>query len=361
MMFSGSSSLLAIKLNSWLVVLGLVLCVICYLFYRQAKSVRVFVKFNFILSLVFLAGQGLFLYAMLSTAAKYNVHVSLPQSLKTKENNLTPQDSASYLTIYNEKQWLDIYFPQSKQAKPSVPVIFVHGGGFIEGNRKQTGNTLKWFTVHGCTVFSIDYPLGKTDRQTWESAVNAVATSMSFVIKNAQKFDVDAQKIVLIGSSAGGALVMQADEGLREGFVKAYDSLQPSPPAAVIAIYPPVSLSELWKKMEEGKTVDLRNAARKYIGGTPLQFPARFRQLNLIDQLSNSISPTLIIAGAADHVVNIEATRTFFEKTKKDNLPVQYIEIPYGEHGFDTNSNSIAGQIKWNKIEAFLKQQKLLN
>lgn len=50
---------------------------------------------------------------------------------------------------------------------------------------------------------------------------------MGFVMKNAKKLNLYSEKIILMGNSAGAALVMQADLGLRKGYAKSYDSLQP--------------------------------------------------------------------------------------------------------------------------------------
>ncbi|MGC5745496.1 alpha/beta hydrolase [Chryseobacterium sp. NFX27] len=361
MLLSGYSSSFAMQFNSQFVVLGLVLVFICFLFYRYGKYWRKLLIANLVLSILFFIAQIYFTAVMFSTAKKYNTQASFSQGLKSSGEPVKPTETYSYLTIYNEQQHIDVYRPERKSSVPAIPVILVHGGAFIEGNRTQVGYAANWFKDHGYTVFSIDYPLGKEDRHNWESAVNSVVTSMGFVVKNAEKFNVDPNKIVLVGGSAGAALVMQADLGLRKGFAKSYNSSQPPLPAGVIAIYPPVSLSELWQKIDEKKNIDLKYAARKYLGGSPTEFPQRYAQLNLIDQLSEGISPTFIIAGEIDHVVNVEATRKFVKKTEEMKLPVSYVEIPYGEHVFDANSNSIAGQIEWNKIGEFLKNNHLEN
>ncbi|MDQ0782359.1 alpha/beta hydrolase [Chryseobacterium sp. W4I1] len=361
MLLSGYSSSFAMQFNSQFVVLSLVLIIICFLFYRYGKYWRKLLIVNLILSVLFFIAQFFFTVVMFSTAKKYNAKVSFSQGLKGHEEPIKPTETYSYLTIYNEEQHIDVFRPEKRSSSPAIPVILVHGGAFIEGNRTQVGYAANWFKDHGYTVFSIDYPLGKEDRHNWESAVNSVVTSMGFVVKNSKKFNVDPNKIVLVGGSAGAALVMQADLGLRQGFAKSYDSPQPPVSAGVIAIYPPVSLSELWQKIDEKKNIDLKYAARRYLGGSPSEFPQRYAQLNLIDQLSKGISPTFIIAGEIDHVVNVEATRTFVKKATELKLPVSYVEIPYGEHVFDANSNSIAGQIEWNKIEEFLKNNNLGN
>lgn len=361
MLLSGYSSMFTMQFNSQFVILSLVLLCICFLFYRYGKYWRNLLKVNLILSVLFCIAQIYFTVVMFSTAKKYNTQVSFSQGLKSSEEPVKPTETYSYLTIYNEEQHIDVFRPETKSSGPTIPVILVHGGAFIEGNRTQVGYAANWFKDHGYTVFSIDYPLGKEDRHNWQSAVNSVVTSMGFVVKNSKKFNIDPNKIVLVGGSAGAALVMQADLGLRKGFAQSYDSPQPPAPAAVIAIYPPVSLSELWQKIDEKKNIDLKHAARKYLGGSPTEFPQRYAQLNLIDQLSEGISPIFIIAGEIDHVVNVEATRKFVKKTEELKLPVSYVEIPYGEHVFDANSNAIAGQIEWNKIGEFLKKNHLEN
>jgi acetyl esterase/lipase len=361
MMLSGYSSLFTSQFNSRFVLLGLGLLLISILMLKFGKYSHFLLKLNLVLAILFFIGQTVFFIVMLSTARKYKTEASFSQGLKDYEKPLKPNETRSYLTIGGEKQLMDIFYPKTKSSKPSVPVILVHGGAFIEGNRTQVGYASKWFADHGYTVFSIDYPLAKDNRHTWETAVNSVVTSMAFIERNFGKFNIDPNKMIIVGGSAGAALVMQADLGLRKGFAKSYDSLHPKFPAAVIAIYPPVSLSELWKKMEEKKSIDLRDAARKYLGGSPSEFPRRYLQLNLIDQLSKGISPTLIVAGEIDHVVNVEATRTFVKKAEEMKLPVSYVEIPYGEHVFDANSNSISGQIEWYKIGEFLKNNHLEN
>jgi acetyl esterase/lipase len=361
MMLSGYSSLFTAHFNSRLIVLGLALMVICLTGWRYADHGRGLFKVDLALAVIFILGQGAFMIVMFGTASKYDARVDLATSFSSYAIPIQPKDSLVYSVIDGEPQLMDIYGDVSRRKSQSIPVILVHGGGFIEGNRRQAGYAPEWFASRGCTVFSIDYPLGRVGRHTWEMAANAVATAMGFVSLHADSLKVDAQKMVLVGGSAGAALVMQADLGLREGWVQPYDSLSTSLPAAVIAVYPPVSLSELWDKMVAGKTVDLRDAATRYLGGSPAQYPDRYKRLNLIDHLSRGISPTLIVAGSIDHVVNVEATRSFVRQSARKGLAVQYVEVPYGEHVFDANPNALAGQIEWSKIEDFLVDNHLVD
>ncbi|MDQ1096866.1 MULTISPECIES: alpha/beta hydrolase [Chryseobacterium] len=359
MYVSGYSSLFETQFNSRFILLALVLCIIAFLYFKKQDTGKKIWKFNLILGILFLAGQLIFMLIMLRTATRYDAKVSVITSLKGYEKPIRPNETHHYLTIYNEKQLFDVYRPANPSGKPTIPVVLVHGGAFIEGKRDQLGYAANWFTQRGYTSFGIEYPLAKKDRQTYESAVNSVATCMSYIRKHAQQFNIDPSKMILVGGSAGGGLVMQADIGLRDGVVHSYDGSRVAPPAAVIALYPPVSLSDLYQKLREGKTVDLYDPMNKYMGGSPAQFPERFRQLNLIDHLSEGISPTLILTGEIDHVVNVEAIRNFVKKSRELKLPVTYVEMPYGEHAYDANPNSIAGQMTWAEITAFLKRNHL--
>lgn len=359
MYISGYSSLFTSHFNSRYVLVAAVLLVLALIWYKKGHQLRMFLRINVFLAAFILLMQAAFTVVLYGTARKYDAHVAFFRSFKGYEPKQETTESYTYLVLDGKKYDLDVYRPETNGDDLSIPVIFVHGGGFIEGDRSHVGYVARWFTDRGYSFFSISYPLATDNMQTWESAANAVATAMGYVTARAAKFQIDPNRLILAGGSAGGALVMQADLGLRQGFVQPYDSVQVSSPAAVIAFYPPVSLSSLYKKIEEGKNLDLRYAAKRYLGGSPSEYPARYQQLNLIDQLSRGISPSIIISGDIDHVVNVEATRIFVAQAQEDKLPVSYIEIPYGEHVFDANPHALAAQIVWDKVANFLTENGL--
>ena len=285
MRLSEYSSLFESNYTAYFLLLSFILLVINACFYKYVGLGRKLLRFNMLLSTLFIISQIVFISVIYITAKKNNVTVSFSKALVRPGYRDNPHTTYTYCTVYNQRQLLDVYLPGDTSGEPSTPVVVIHGGGFVSGNRAQEKYTHAWFTQHRCTVFSIDYPLGTKDRQTWESAANAVATAMSFIVKNAARFHVDPNKIILAGGSAGGALAIQTALGLLNNYVRTYDSTPAPVPAGIIAMYPPVNLTDLWHKMKAGQTVDLTDAATKYLGGGPSEFPERYEQVDLINHL----------------------------------------------------------------------------
>ncbi len=119
-----------------------------------------------------------------------------------------------------EKLGLDIYIPPSNILKAENPfILFIHGGGFLKGDKSTTGNFCKYLSNKGFVVASIDYRLGwpmDKGEDPCESADSIAAikafyraqqdaqTALRFISSNASKYAIDTSWIFVAGSSAGG-------------------------------------------------------------------------------------------------------------------------------------------------------------
>ena len=107
--------------------------------------------------------------------------------------------------------------------KEKPAIIFVFGGGFIGGTRKDSASWFRMLTEEGYKVFSIDYRLGlrgkkdkgmgfvKNLRDAIDMAVEDLFSATSYIIENAESFGVSPDNLVISGSSAGAITVLQAD------------------------------------------------------------------------------------------------------------------------------------------------------
>ncbi len=126
--------------------------------------------------------------------------------------------------------FMDVYQPAAGSErtiggleKPTV--IFMFGGGFIEGTRDDEGyhNWFKQLTDNGFRLISIDYRLGlKGSTKVGVAQVNVLDKAIhmavedlfsatNYIIDNAEELGVDPANIVISGSSAGAISVMQAE------------------------------------------------------------------------------------------------------------------------------------------------------
>lgn len=349
MYLGGYSALMESHYSVQIFLLILAVLLVTFWVYR-AKKTRITKYIVIGLSSLFVLQIGI-MAALYTTAWVNDLPISFTKAFAIDFGQKATHQTYSYLSLNGKDYLLDVYQPAPSH-RLSIPVIQVHGGGFVASSRTDD-RFQQWFTERGFTVFDVDYPLGTNSDQTWESAANAVATSISFITKNASKFNLDTTQLVLFGGSAGGGLVMQVGYGLGNGNVKSYSKTAPKIPTAIIAIYPPVDMTGMWKSANDA--VDLSSNAKKYIGGSPDQFPERYAKLDMIQSVRAGLPPTLIITGKYDHVVPIGGIRELVERLREVKAPIEFLEVPFGEHFFDGNANSLSGQIRWQAMDKFLK------
>ncbi|TDD79060.1 alpha/beta hydrolase [Actinomadura rubrisoli] len=104
------------------------------------------------------------------------------------------------------RQQLDAYYQPGSQPQPAL--IVVHGGHWYEGDKQEWAATARWFAGQGYATFSINYRLN-TDAP-WPAQRDDVNSAITWIRQNATTFAIDPNRIVMLGSSAGGHLAAMA-------------------------------------------------------------------------------------------------------------------------------------------------------
>ncbi len=108
----------------------------------------------------------------------------------------------------HERHRLDVFTPASG-FEPSRPVlIFVHGGGFIAGDKQMPGtpffdNIGQWAVRNGCNAVTITYRLAPQSQ--WPSGIEDLHQVVRFIQEKGSKHGIGAGKLFLMGQSAGAA------------------------------------------------------------------------------------------------------------------------------------------------------------
>lgn len=100
---------------------------------------------------------------------------------------------------------LDAYLPEDGRTGRAA-IVVVHGGGWVGGDRSQVAQDAQILAMKGFVTFSIDY--GTTRPSRWPSELEDVQRAVRWVQDHAGEYGVDAKKVGLLGSSAGGHLSM---------------------------------------------------------------------------------------------------------------------------------------------------------
>ena len=103
---------------------------------------------------------------------------------------------------------LDIYQPQ-RSPDANVPlVVWIHGGAWRAGSKKDVPVT-RWLDA-GFAIASVDYRL--SPEAPFPAQVHDIKAAIRFLRANAKQYGFDARRFVIAGSSAGGHLAALTGE-----------------------------------------------------------------------------------------------------------------------------------------------------
>ncbi|MBI5726324.1 MAG: alpha/beta hydrolase [Ignavibacteriales bacterium] len=109
-----------------------------------------------------------------------------------------------YQTYDTQTVKLDIYQPKKDGLHPMM--MWFHGGGWRKGSKDSVTSQLTPYLEAGFVVVNVQYR--KLGEALAPAAVQDTRCALAFMLKNAEKYGVDKEKIVLSGTSSGGHLAL---------------------------------------------------------------------------------------------------------------------------------------------------------
>lgn len=146
------------------------------------------------------------------TRAEDEAFIARKMQGATKASRKTPENidaklDLPYAATENPRQRLDLYLPKSRKSDKPLPVIvFIHGGGWQAGNKSSGIGNIGPFVSSGDYVgVSVGYRL--TNEAQWPAQIHDCKAAIRWIKANAKEYGLDASKIGVWGTSAGGHLV----------------------------------------------------------------------------------------------------------------------------------------------------------
>ena len=135
---------------------------------------------------------------------------------KTTDISYSPGDDKEH----KKSHLFDLYQPEGDKSLSRPLIIWMHGGGFKFGSKDAAGIKLwsETFAKRGYVCVGLNYTLSKHYpflhfdellRSTYY-AVQDARTAVAYFKKNAKRYNIDPDKIILGGNSAGGMIALQA-------------------------------------------------------------------------------------------------------------------------------------------------------
>jgi acetyl esterase/lipase len=118
----------------------------------------------------------------------------------------------------NVKQRLDLYLP-IKKPKHAAVLLFLHGGGFREGDRAQYGFVARPYAAHGIITAVASYRL-TGDGFKYPDQPEDARLALQWLYRNVAQYGGDPGRLYLAGHSAGA--ILSADLGVDTSWMQRY-------------------------------------------------------------------------------------------------------------------------------------------
>lgn len=267
--------------------------------------------------------------------------VACQKETTTTEQPLAEQtiDNASYGA--DPSQRMDIYLPAGRRTQTTKAIIVVHGGAWISGDKTEMNQFIPVIKqqLPEYAIFNINYRLGALpSTNPFPTQENDVKTAVDFIIAKASEYKFNTDKLVLLGASAGGQLVLLQGYKQTSPKVKAIVSLfGPTDIAALYNFYPAGSLSQ--------------TALQLLMGGTPATNAGLYQSSSPLNYVTAQSAPTLLLHGTADPIVPINQSTVLKTKLEASGVSVKMVSYPNAGHG-DWDSPTFA--LAYAEIVSFL-------
>ena len=108
-----------------------------------------------------------------------------------------------------ERNVFDFYQAKSESAAGGTPlVIYIHGGGFVVGNKNVTPAQLKMFHDAGISVTAIHYRFVDGKEVIFPAPQHDGVRAVQFLRSKAKEWNIDSKRVACFGGSAGAGISM---------------------------------------------------------------------------------------------------------------------------------------------------------
>jgi len=261
------------------------------------------------------------------------------------QDNKEQQTNVSAQTLYDQAygkdaaQKMDIYLP-SRINDSTTMMVIVHGGAWVRGDKSEFNPYVAALRqlMPNYAFANINYRLFRSGRNQFPAQEEDMKTAVTYLQKRLSEFGVK-RRMVLLGASAGGYLAL----------LQAYKYPGASKPAAVISLFGPTDLTEMYNT---APYPDVRPMLTSLLGASPTDDPKLYKQSSPLEFVDASAPPTLLLQGGQDRLVPENQAHLLHEKLDRLKIVNELKVYPQEGHGWSGPAlfDSFA------RVAAFLKK-----
>jgi len=250
--------------------------------------------------------------------------------------------------IYGEKEAnkFDLYLPKDSSKKAYGLAVYLHAGGFTQGDKSDDESTLAWLCSKGYVAAGINYTLAtEKNHASVLTESNEIKAAMPKVVEAAKAAGYPIDRMAVAGGSAGHALAM----------IYAYRDGKEAPVPLVFtygAVGPSSFIAEDWKIFGAGyDSDDSRKAGAALFSAmsgqtiTPEEmkdgsYREKVHDIAAAEWVASNPIPTVVAYGACDKIQPFAASKRLKAALEENHADYKYFVLPHSGHGLQ-NDNAI--------------------
>jgi acetyl esterase/lipase len=270
--------------------------------------------------------------------------VALFQRVRTVAN-------VTYIHANGWEGKLDVYAQRVPPNSPATPVvIFIHGGGWVQGTKE--GSMLQGvlpYVAMGYSVVNVEYRLANVSLAP--AAIEDCRCALRWVVAHAKDYNIDVDRIVVAGASAGGHLALTtgmipASAGMDR---TCYTTSEPKV-AAIVNFFGIADIPDMLEGPNKKPFPESWPYTTQWLGNQPNRADIA-KASSPMTYVRAGVPPTISIHGDADPLVPYNHSVRLQEALQKAGVAHELVTVPGGGHG---NFSPAEWQRAFAAIQKFL-------
>lgn len=236
-------------------------------------------------------------------------------------------------------QWGELFLPEAPAARngkapsPRGVVVVIHGGYWRSQYGAELGEPLaKDLAAHGIVAWNLEYRRAGNGGG-WPRTFEDVLAGIDKLSEVAAEHDLDLNRVVALGHSAGGHLAVWAagrDRLAGLGAADADRQVARNLNGGAVHLTGVVSQSGLLN-LAQAEWLDLSNGAvSNFLGGSAERYPKRHKYADPMSAVPLPI-PVYAVHGLDDDTVPVSQSEAYATAARAAGAPVQVVKVP-GDH-----------------------------
>lgn len=281
-----------------------------------------------------------------------------PKHYQEYAEKVQTKKDLSYPSRYHDHEF-DLFTPKNKQSKATI--LWVHGGGFIGGDKSGVAYWATMMASQGYTVVSMNYETAPAAH--YPVPVLQMSELYHYLAKQQAKYPaINLKRLVIGGDSAGAQIAsqyvaVQTNPDLAKS-MKLKQQIAPDHIKATLLYCGPYDMKDLLKVKDRFARFFIKNVGWAYIGKKNFEHSSEVQEASTVNHLTKAFPPTFLTDGNTGSFE--KHAKEMAEVLKEKEVPVSTLFFPKSEgtvnHEYQFELNTKRAEVCYQKTLAFLDQ-----